>query len=276
MIGNDLAGRKQLLQWELPHTKRRCGLIREKRVIDAQIQPMLLQQTDQRPANHASAKNTDRRIEATGHLPEPFQRPVASFRRPTGAHGIMKSLVCKQDLRCGILCDRDGICRPGRKNVHTCRQKFPSKVLHRAGRIKHCAQRGKAFLKLLACKMRHIPCGENQLRIAVQVRLCQNFFPCHRHIRKLRPCCQPCTHGCGKCVFTHGRITDQNTFHQRHCLSHQASRTSARSAAASCAICSNESSFTNSSIRLRVLPSCRMISRYSCHMVAPSASGKRL
>lgn len=76
--------------------------------------------------------------------------------------------------------------------------------------------------------------------------------------------------------FEDSRIADQNTFHQKYRLFHQASRTSARSAAASCAICSNESSFTNSSIRLRVLPSCRMISRYSCHMDAPSASGKRL
>ena len=215
MIGNDLAGRKQLLQREFPHTKRRCGFVREKRVIDAQSQPMLLQQTDQRPANHAGTKNTDRRIEAAWHLPEPFQRPVASLRRPTDARGIMKSLVCKQDLRCGIFRDRDGVRRPGRKNVHTRRQEFPCKVLHGAGRIKHCAQRGKARLKLLACKMRHIPCGENQLRIAVQIRLCQNFFLCHRRIRKLRPCAQLRTHGCGECAFTHGRIADQNTFHPK-------------------------------------------------------------
>ena len=271
-----MAGRKQLLQREFPHTKRRCGLIREKRVIDAQIQPVLLQQTNQRPADHANSENANGRIKTAGHLPETFQRPVASFRRPTGAHGIMKSLVCKQNLRCGILCNRNGVCRPGRKNVHTRRQEFPCKVLHGAGCIKYRAQRREADLNFLACKMRHIPCGENQLRIAVQVRLCQNFVLCHGHIRKLRPCAQLRTHGCGKRAFTHGRITDQNTFHQKHCLSHQASRTSARSAAASCAICSTESSFTNSSIRLRVLPSCRMISRYSCHMVAPSASGKRL
>ena len=164
MVGDDLAGREDLLQRGTARAQRSKRLVGHEGIVDQHLVFIGAQALGDHAADHTGAQQAHADAVIAGlRCNEPLC--IVAVVVVVAAHGLKAALARQHDLRDGVLGHGHRVCRPRGEHAHAARQEGACEGLHRARAVEQDLQIGKDLRDALLRQRRHAPGGQQHAHV---------------------------------------------------------------------------------------------------------------